>query len=136
MKIRLYVRLLLIACLLLTVASCRSLRLKKDYQRLSGVWKEEWGAADVQYNDIYRITYTGDNRLIITCKERSNYLISDVNYDGKTLRLKLEIRDDKYKSGAATVQYELKLLKSPLLLTGTAVNHENKTIPVKWVKQE
>jgi hypothetical protein len=129
--------LLIIGCLLMmTVSSCRSFGFKKDYQNLTGSWKEEWGADDVTYNDIYQIAYLGGNKLAITCKGRPNYVISSIAYDKKILRLQLEIRDNKYKTGSATVQYELKLIQSPSVLSGTAINHENKTISVKWVKQE
>ncbi len=122
--------------LMLTAVSCRTLSIKKDYQRLAGSWKEEWGSEDVQYNDVYQIAYLGGDKLAVTCKGRANYIISGVGYDGKHLRMQVEIRDNKYQTGSANIQYDLKLLKSPLLLSGTAINHENKTIPVKWIKQE
>lgn len=137
MKVSSRLLLLTVSCLLMAVvSSCRSLGVKKDYRTLAGSWKEEWGAEDVKYNDIYQIAHLGGNKLAITCKGKANYIISGVSYDKKTLRLQLEIRDNKYKTGSATVQYELKLTQSPSVLTGTAVNHENKTIPVRWLKQE
>ncbi len=137
MKVSSRLLFLTVSCLLMAiVASCRSLDVKKDYWTLAGSWKEEWGAEDVKYNDIYQIAHLGGNKLAITCKGKANCIISGVSYDKKILRLQLEIRDNKYKTGSATVQYELKLTQSPLVLTGTAVNHENKTIPVRWLKEE
>ncbi|MCS7017642.1 MAG: hypothetical protein RMJ87_05575 [Cytophagales bacterium] len=122
--------------LTLGLPSCRAWRIKKDYQRLVGSWKEEWGAQDVQYQDVYQIAYTNANRLIITCQSRPHYIVSGVNYDGKVLRLQLEIRDNKYNTGSALVQYELKFVANPPTLIGTALNHEQKAIPVKWIKQQ
>jgi hypothetical protein len=127
---------LLGGCFLIVVASsCWSFGIKKDYQQLTGSWREEWGSDDVKYNDVYQIAHLGGNKLAITCKERNNYIISKVSYEKKTLRLQVEVRDNKYKTGSANIQYELKLIKSPLLLTGTVINHESKTISVRWVKQ-
>lgn len=117
-------------------SACRTLSIKKDYQKLTGSWKEEWGTEDVKYNDVYRITPAGNNQLIITCENRPEYIIDKVHYDGKVLRLQVEIRDEKYRTGSAFVRYELKLMSSPPVLIGTAINHQNKTIPVKWMKQQ
>lgn len=121
---------------MITLSSCRSFGVNRDYQSLAGSWKEDWGADDVKYNDIYQIAYLGGNKLAITCKGRPNYIITSIAYEKKVLRMQLEIRDNKYKTGTATVQYELKPTQLPTVLEGTAINYENKTISVKWVKQE
>ncbi|MCS6967123.1 MAG: hypothetical protein RMJ44_02315 [Cytophagales bacterium] len=122
-------------CFQLLLSSCRLISPAKTYQELVGTWKEEWGASDVTYRDVYQIAYLPNKQLIITCKDRPNYLVRKVHYNGNILQLEIEIRDEKYNTGSANLYYQLRFVKDLQILTGTAINHENKVIPVKWLKQ-
>jgi hypothetical protein len=118
----------------LTIASCQLVKMPQKEIEIIGKWKENWGAGsatNVSYSDEYVITTATNGSISIVCPSRKNYVFSKITYTNKNLKIKLLIKDLKYNSEDAWVEYDL-TLQDNNTLKGKALTKAGKVVNIIW----
>ena len=104
-------------------------------QELVGEWKEHWGVGmetNVNYSDLYLIKLSKNGDIVITCKNKKNYVIDKLLFDGKELSFRKQNKN--YRLGKFYVYYRLKLSDNSNWLGGPVRNNKRENDYVKWEK--
>jgi hypothetical protein len=94
---------------------------------LAGSWKETWGigqVTDVTYNDIYVITLGDDGKLSVSCEDRPNYSVGDVQFEDNVFKITLD-------NNGFIIYYSMILSADGNSFTGEATTLED-TFKVIW----
>ncbi len=106
-------------------------------QELVGEWKEHWGIGmetTVRYSDLYKIQLTKNGDIVVTCKNKKNFVIDQLLFDGKELSFRKQ--NKAYSLGKFYVYYRLKLHDDFNWMEGPITNNKKQKDYVKWEKMD